>query len=67
MEFNEKVLFVRATLKLSQIKLAQELQVGVATINRWETKKTVPNKRDAYAFDLYCKKHNIKFDGDDEK
>lgn len=67
MEFNEKVLFVRATLKLSQIKLAQELQVGVATINRWETKKTVPNKRDAYAFDLYCKMHNIKFDGDDEK
>lgn len=67
MEFNEKVLFVRATLKLSQNKLAEELKVGVATINRWETKKTKPNKRDAYAFELYCKKHDVKFIGEENK
>ena len=67
MEFNEKVLYVRAILKLSQSQLAKELQVGVATINRWETKKTSPNKRDAYAFELYCKKHQIVFDGGETK
>lgn len=61
MKFNEKVLYVRAILKLSQSQLAKELQVGVATINRWETRKTTPNKRDAYAFELYCKKHKIVF------
>ena len=62
MEFNEKVLYVRAILKLSQIQLAKELKVSLATINRWETAKTFPNKLDEYSFNLFCNKNNINFD-----
>ena len=59
MEFKDKVLHVRAVLKLSQTELSQELGVGIATISRWETGKTIPNKRDQYLFNLYCEKKKI--------
>ena len=62
MDFKYKVLHVRAVLKLSQMQLSKELNVGIATINRWETGKTRPNKRDQYVFDLFCKKNEILFD-----
>lgn len=62
MELEEKILFVRATMKLSQLQLAKKLGVGVATINRWESGKTNPNKRDLYSFNLYCAQNNIKFE-----
>lgn len=61
MEFKDKVLHVRALLKLSQTELSQELGVGIATVCRWETGRTKPNKRDQYVFNLYCEKNNITF------
>lgn len=55
MNFQEKLLYVRAKLNLSQTELARKLGVSFSTINRWETGKVVPTKKAVLAFELYCK------------
>ena len=62
MEFKKKVLFVRAKLNLSQMDMAKELGVSFQTINRWELGKVSPTKKAEYAFELYCKERDIKFE-----
>lgn len=59
MNFQEKILYVRAKLNLSQTELAKELGVSFSTINRWETGKVVPTKKAVLAFELYCKEKNM--------
>ena len=61
MNFQEKLLYVRAKLNLSQTELARELCASFSTINRWETGKVVPTKKAVLAFELYCKEKNICF------
>lgn len=61
MSFQEKLLYVRAKLNLTQTELAKELGVSFSTINRWETGKVVPTKKAVLAFELYCKEKNIYF------
>lgn len=63
MEFKEKLLYIRAKLNLTQTELANKLNVSFATINRWETGKVNPTKKAEYAFEMFCKEHNIKFEG----
>ena len=65
MEFKEKILFARAKLNLSQMDLAKELGVAFQTINRWELGKVSLTKKADYAFELYCKEKNIKFEAED--
>lgn len=67
MEFKEKVLYVRAKLNISQMELARELRVTFQTINRWELGKVSPTKKAEYAFELYCKEKNIKFEKETNK
>ena len=67
MEFKEKILYVRAKLNLSQTDLANELGVSFQTINRWELGKVSPIKKAEYAFELYCKEKNIKFEKETNK
>ena len=62
MEFKEKILYARAKLNLSQVDLAKELGVAFQTINRWEQGKASPTRKAEYAFELYCKEKNIKFE-----
>ena len=62
MEFKERLLYVRAKLNLTQMDMARELRVSFQTINRWELGKVTPTKKAEYAFELYCKDKNIKFD-----
>lgn len=45
--------------------LAKELGVAFQTINRWELGKVSPTKKAEYAFELYCKEKNIKFETED--
>ena len=61
MNFNEKVLYVRALLGLTQSELAKELNVSFATINRWENDKVKPSKKMEYIFKIFCKNKNVKF------
>lgn len=67
MEFKEKILYVRAKLNLSQSYLAKELGVAFQTINRWELGKVSPTKKAEYAFELYCKEKNVKFEEETNK
>ncbi len=44
MEFKDKMIYARAMLKYSQAKMAKELGVSFATINRWENGNNSPSK-----------------------
>lgn len=62
MSFAEKLIYVRAILKISQSELAKELGVSFQSINRWERGKSNPTKRAIATFELYCKQKNIVFE-----
>ena len=49
------------------MELAKELGVAFQTINRWELGKVSPTKKAEYAFELYCKEKNIKFEKETNK
>ena len=59
MLIQEKLIYARAKLNLSQESLARELKVSFATINRWEKGRTTPSKRYIILFEEFCKEHNI--------
>lgn len=67
MEFKEKLLYVRAKLNMTQVDIAKELGVSFQTINRWELGKVTPTKKAEYAFELYCKEKNIRFDEENHR
>ena len=62
MEFKDKLIYARAVLKYSQAKMAKELGVSYATINRWENGNNAPSKTMIVLFDNFCKQHNIIFE-----
>ena len=62
MEFKDKVYKARMVLGMSQETFAKELNVGIASINRWENGVTKPNKLKEYAFVEYCKAKGITFE-----
>ena len=61
MEFKDKIYEARMQLNLSQEKIAKELGVSFATVNRWENGITLPNKMALYKFEQLCKKYHIVF------
>jgi len=67
MEFKDKLVFARATLNLSQTELANELNVSLPTISRWENGKVNPTKKAKVVFKQFCKKHEIEFEGDNNE
>ena len=62
MSFGEKVKSARLQLFLSQEKLAKELGVSFATINRWERGLCEPNYDGKKAFHDFCEKNHVNFD-----
>lgn len=61
MTFADKVKHVRATLLVSQTKLAKMIGVSFPTINRWENSKLEPTFLNEKKFELFCKKQGIDF------
>lgn len=59
MNYQKKIKRIRQFLNLTQEALAHELGVSFATINRWETGKSMPSKLAARAIDEYYRKHHI--------
>ncbi len=61
MTFAEKIKSTRLQMFLSQEKLAKELGVSFATINRWERGLCEPNYDGQKAFHDFCKKNGVIF------
>ncbi len=66
MKFNEKLLYVRAYLNLTQSQLAKELNVSFETINRWESGRFNPSKKAEVTFIIFCKRNSISFDKEEK-
>lgn len=62
MNFAKKVKIVRETLKISQEKMAQLLDVSFSTVNRWEQGKSLPSYAAMQKFGALCKENGIAFD-----
>jgi transcriptional regulator with XRE-family HTH domain len=62
MDFAEAILNVRTSLRISQQELAADLQVSYATVNRWENRRTVPNKMTLNVIKHYCHSNHLEFD-----
>ena len=58
----QKIKEIRLRNFLSQDEFAKRLGVSYATVNRWETGKTVPNIKALKKLDDYCKTENIDCD-----
>lgn len=58
----QKIKEIRLRNFLSQEEFAKRLGVSYATVNRWETGKTVPNIKALKKLDDYCKTENIDCD-----
>lgn len=66
MTFDEAVLKLRSELRISQRQLAEELNVSFTSVNRWENKRTTPNKMTIYVIRRYCDEHGLVFSYDEE-
>ena len=62
MDFADAILNVRTSLRISQQQLAADLEVSYATVNRWENRRTVPNKMTLNVIRQYCHSNHLKFD-----
>lgn len=58
----KKIKEIRLHHFLSQDEFAKRLWVSYATVNSWETGKTVPNIKALKKIDEYCKKENVDCD-----
>lgn len=61
MQFSYKIEIVRNKLNLSQERLAKELGVSFATVNRWEKGHSEPSYLALEKFAEFCKQHKIEF------
>ncbi|MCM1007569.1 MAG: helix-turn-helix domain-containing protein [Ruminococcus flavefaciens] len=62
MSFSEDIKRIRRKAFMTQKDFAQAIGVSFATINRWETGKSIPNLKTMKLIDDYCKNNRIDFD-----
>ena len=60
MNFSKAIKALREELLLSQVELAELLDVSFATVNRWENGHHQPTYKAKRAIMALCKKHKIK-------
>ena len=60
MDFAKRLKSVREKLGYSQEKMAKELDVSFATINRLEKGKTLPSYATIIKLEEFCKKNNLR-------
>ena len=67
MTFADSIVQLRSELRISQKELAEQLNISVATVNRWENGRTEPNKMTPFVIRDFCKSKNIAFAFDTSK
>ena len=66
MNYSTAIKTLRREAKLSQMEMADELEVSFATINRWENGHHEPTIKAKKKLDSLLKKHNIQLTADDD-
>ena len=64
MTFADSIIQLRSELRISQ---KEQLNISVATVNRWENGRTEPNKMTLFVIRDFCKSKNIAFAFDTSK
>jgi len=62
MSLQDTIKYTRQKLFLSQEDFATNLCVSVATINRWENGRSVPNLSAMKRIKSFCEEQNISFE-----
>ena len=62
MQLAEILRITRQKAFMSQEEFANELNVSVSTINRWETGKSKPNLSALKGIKIFCGKHNPPYE-----
>ena len=65
MTFADSIVQLRSELRISQKELAEQLNISVATVNRWENGRTMPNKMTVFVIRKYCEEHGLDFSYDE--
>ena len=61
MNLGENLKKARKAAGVTQKELAEQLNISVATVNRWENGRTEPNKMTLFVIRDFCKSKNIAF------
>lgn len=62
MSLSETIKLTRQKLFMSQETFANEINVSVATINRWENGRSKPNLVAMKSIKSFCEKYNLPFE-----
>lgn len=62
MSLPETIKLTRQKLLMSQEIFAKEINVSVATINRWENGRSKPNLLAMKSIKEFCEKYNLPFE-----
>jgi len=62
MSLNESIRLVRQKALLNQEEFANELNVSLASVNRWEVGKSVPNISAMKSIKAFCEKNNLSYE-----
>ena len=65
MTFADSIIQLRSELRISQKELAEQLNISVATVNRWENGRTMPNRMTVFVIRKYCEEHGLDFSYDE--
>lgn len=66
MDYSVIVKRIRETLLITQVELAEQLEVSFATVNRWEKGHHEPTIRQKRNIRDFCRKHGVQIEGEEE-
>ena len=62
MSLSDSIKLIRQKTLLNQQEFADELDVGLTTVNRWEVGKSIPNIAAMKKIKAYCEKNGLSYE-----